>query len=127
LTSGAPPAVGQSIGSVTIDPSAETVGLGSTVSGQDEQAFFNRGKAEYSFKTAQANLGVLGRFFGASTSSPGATNIAGFIATLALLGVFATFFLPAENADLPDVRKLLLGLISSALAFIFGAASSKKD
>lgn len=76
----------------------------------------------------QARLGMLGRFFGASSSLPGATNIAGLIAILAFIGVFVSYVIPAGNADLPDIRKLLIGLVSSALAFIFGAASaSKKD
>lgn len=118
-----------SIGSAAIVPAAEP-GSGDAqahVSGSLESAFFAQGKAEYDYKIAQANLGVLGRFFGASSAAPGATNIAGFIAILALIGIFVTYALPGSNPDLPDVRKLLLGLTSTALAFIFGAATRPKN
>jgi hypothetical protein len=115
----------QSIGTVTIDPDAERVGATSIVSSRQEQAFFDQGKAEYDLKMAHANLGTLGRFFGASTSA--AVNIAGFVAILLIIVFCATFLMP-DKADLPDLRKSLLALVGSILGFIFGAATaSKKD
>lgn len=118
--------VGQSelgIGSLLIDPEAER-NLPSVpgVTPRQEDDFYARAGAEHRLEHNRQNLGVLGKFFGSNSSAP--TNIAGFVVLVVLLIFLASFFLPIAP-DMPDLRKLLLGVVGSALGFIFGAASKK--
>ncbi|MRV72284.1 hypothetical protein GJ700_11215 [Duganella sp. FT92W] len=116
---GAPP----SIASVTIDASAEPMQAPSAnVTAQDEAEFYRRSSATFQLEHNRQNLGVLGRFFGANSAA--STNIAGAVVGVSLIGVFVTLFFPG-NAELAETRKGLLGLITAALSFIFGAASKK--
>lgn len=116
---GAPP----SIASVTIDASAEPMQAPSAnVTAQDEAEFYRRSSATFQLEHNRQNLGVLGRFFGSNSAA--STNIAGAVVGVSLIGVFVTLFFPG-NAELAETRKGLLGLITAALSFIFGAASKK--
>ena len=111
------------IGSLPITPSAEpNVGSLGAVTSKDENDFYKKGGQEYDLRHNQQNLGWLGKFFGASLSAP--TNIAGFVIICAFAFLVGSFWFPFSQ-DIIDLRKTLLGLISSALSFIFGAASKK--
>jgi len=110
------------LGSLPIDAGAEpTATLPATVSGQEEVAFFKRSADEYELLHNQQNLGWLGKFFGANSSAP--TNIAGFVIVCSLLILVGSLF--STNPEAAEARKWLIGLITSALSFIFGAASKK--
>lgn len=106
-----------------IDPDAESSSsVVSQVSAKQENAFFALGAAEYQLEQNRLNLGWLGKFFGANSEAP--TNIAGFVAVVGLVVLLGSmFFQPSD--EMSDLRKTLAGLISTALAFIFGAASKK--
>lgn len=106
-----------------IDPASEpaTAGL-PDVSPQQESDFYASAGQQYRLLHNQQNLGFLGRFFGANSSAP--TNIAGFVIICALIILLISLFVPA-NADLVESRKWMVGLITSALSFVFGAATKK--
>jgi hypothetical protein len=111
------------IGTVAIDPTAEhSQGGAAVVSGKQEEQFFKEGGEQFRLAHNQQNLGYLGQFFGANSSAP--TNIAGFVIVLSLLFLLLSLF-STGNAEVAEARKLAIGLISTALAFIFGAASKK--
>lgn len=113
----------EDIGDLLIDPGAEPAqGHPPKVTGRQENDFYTRAGREYGLQENAQNLGTLGRLFGAPAFAP--TNIAGIIALA--MGVFfiLSFFAP-QNPDIVEGRKLALGMLSSALAFIFGAASKK--
>jgi len=111
------------IGNVTIDPNAEPLNQGPANGlAQQEQQFFRQGGEQYKLMQNQQDLGYLGKFFGANSSAP--TNIAGFVIALSMITLIFTFAM-TESPSLADGQKLLIGLISSAMAFIFGAASKK--
>jgi hypothetical protein len=106
-----------------IDPAAEPGSANpSNVSAQQEIEFFSSAGLQYQLLHNQQNLGFLGKFFGANSSAP--TNIAGFIIICSLFILFISLFAPA-NAELVESRKWMIGLITSALSFVFGAASKK--
>lgn len=114
-------------GSFTIDPGAEPNGRDAKpiVTGKDESEFFRLTAARDALKHNEQNLGMLGKFFGSNGSnSPAATNIAGMVICASLLFLGLSWLLPS-NAEIAEFRKVLIGLISSALAFIFGAATKK--
>lgn len=124
---------------LVVDPAAEkqlksvrakpTTGRGPT--GRDEQKFYEDTGDEFKLKQRQQDLGWLGKFFGSSGAAPAApTNIAGLVAVFCLFCLVFTFLIPANSGSvdaqrLADGQKLLLGLIGSALSFIFGAATKK--
>ncbi len=111
------------IGTVLIDPGAEpNTQLPATVSAQQEVEFYKQTAAQYQLLHDQQTLGYLGKFFGASSAAP--TNIAGLVALCSFLVVVVSVFLPA-NPELTETRKWMIGLITTALGFIFGAASKK--
>lgn len=113
----------RSLDTLRIDPEAESrSSVVSPVSAKQENAFFERGAAEYQLAQNRLNLGWLGKFFGANSEAP--TNIAGFVAVIALAVLVGSMFCQPSD-EISDLRKALLGLISTALAFIFGAASKK--
>lgn len=115
--------VALNIGTVAIDPTAElSQGGSAVVSGKQEEQFFKEGGEQFRLAHNQQNLGYLGQFFGANSSAP--MNIAGFVIVLSVLFLMLSLLLPG-NAEVVEVRKLAFGLISTALAFIFGAASKK--
>jgi len=117
------PVAPPSIASAPIDASAEPIqALSHDVTAQDEAEFYRRSSATFQLEQNRQNLGVLGRFFGANSAA--STNIAGAVVGVSLMGVFVTLFFPG-NAELAEARKGLLGLITAALGFIFGAASKK--
>jgi hypothetical protein len=66
-------------------------------------------------------LGVLGKFFGSNSSAP--TNIAGLVVAASLILFAVTLFVAIQDAAV--VRTALLGLLSSALSFMFGASTRK--
>ena len=94
-----------------------------TVSAQQEDQFFARGGAQFHLLQNQQNLGYLGKFFGANSVAP--TNIAGFIIICSIVILAISLFVPS-NTDLVEARKWLIGLITSAMSFVFGAASKKE-
>lgn len=119
-----------------IDPAAEKPAKAPRVrnsaskqpTGKDEERFYQDSGEEYKLQHRQQDLGALGKFFGGSTSAP--TNIAGFIAVVGVLALIISFLIRAntdsiDGQRLADAQKLLIGLITSALSFIFGAASKK--
>lgn len=111
------------IGAVSIDPGAEpNAHQPAVVSAQQETEFFRESGAQFQLQHNRQNLGFLGKFFGSSASAP--TNIAGIVVIVALLILGASLFVGGD-AEITEARKLLFGLITSALAFIFGAASKK--
>lgn len=111
------------IGSVLIDPGAEPHAQGpGTVSAQQEVDFYKQAAAQHQLLHNQQTLGYLGKFFGASSAAP--TNIAGLVAICSLIVLVVSVFVPS-NPELTEARKWLIGLITSALSFIFGAASKK--
>lgn len=108
---------------LVIDPDAESVDERvSGVSAQQEVAFYDQAALKFRLEHNQQNLGFLGKFFGSNSSAP--TNIAGFIIICSLVILFVSLFAPA-NAELVESRKWMIGLITSALSFVFGAASKK--
>lgn len=109
------------IDQVVIDPGAEEVNaLPSNAIAQQEESFYSASGRQYALMHNQQNLGFLGKFFGANSSAP--TNIAGFVIVCALVILCASFFF-SGNAELVELRKWLLGLITTALGFVFGAAT----
>jgi hypothetical protein len=110
------------IGNVEIDPTAEDGLTASANSARAEDNFFKAGGIEERLRHNQQNLGWLGRFFGANSSAP--TNIAGFVIVCSFV-VYVISFCFTGSPDLSDMRKLLGGLITTALGFIVGAATKK--
>jgi hypothetical protein len=113
---------GDPIGDAVIDPEAESGSSGSEASARAEQQFYTDAGRQYALAHNGQNLGVLGKFFGSNATAP--TNIAGLVVLTCLLFLGVTLFMPS-SADVSDIRKLLLGTLSSSLAFIFGASSKK--
>ncbi|MBD8598728.1 hypothetical protein [Pseudomonas sp. CFBP 8772] len=113
---------GQNIGSVVIDPDAESESAGTVgVSGKQEEAFFDRGRREHEIRQNELNLGWLGKFWGGSSA---ASNVAGLVAITTILMIFVTLCFES-TPEITDTRKLLFGLVGSALSFLFGAATKK--
>lgn len=111
------------IGSLPIDPGAEPLqNLPAVVTGQDETEFYKRSGVQERLLHNEQNLGYLGKFFGSSSSAP--TNIAGLVAICSMVLIVVSFLMPS-TPDLVDARKWFFALITSALGFIFGAASKK--
>ena len=106
-----------------LDPDAEAIG-GSRddISPGDEEQFFRQGGAKYALMHHQQHLGWLGKVFGSSASAP--MNIAGFLVIGSFLMLAGTMFM-TSTPDLVDCRKVLGGLISGGMGFVFGAASKK--
>jgi hypothetical protein len=73
-------------------------------------------------KKMDLESGMLGKFFGSGVTAP--TNIAGFLVIGSFVMLAASMFM-TSTADLIDCRKVLGGLISAGMGFIFGAASRK--
>lgn len=111
------------IGSAPIDPEAEPLrSAPSAVTGRDEEAFYAQSATLERLRQNEQNLGYLGRFFGADACAP--TNIAGFVVVASLTILSLSFFL-AGSSEMVEARKWLFSLITSALGFIFGAASRR--
>lgn len=111
------------IGAFPIDPNAEPLSTTPpSVSGQEETDFYKRSGAQYQLAHNQQNLGFLGKFFGSNSSAP--TNIAGLVIAFSMIALFVSLFVQG-NAELAEARKWLIGLITSAMSFIFGAASRR--
>lgn len=64
--------------------------------------------------------GWLGKLFGMGTTT--GTNIAGLVCLLTLAALIASLFLEIKG-DTSTIRTALIGLIASALSYIFGASS----
>ena len=112
-----------SIGMLPIDPNAEPIQtVPSTISAQQEAEFYKQTGAQFRLEHNKQNLGHLGKLFGSNSSAP--TNIAGFVIICSFLIIVGSLFFPS-NTDLVESRKWLIGLITSAMSFIFGAASKK--
>jgi hypothetical protein len=110
------------IGAARIDPSAETTNLqpANGVTPQQEVDFYKRAGSEYRLAHNQQNLGWLGLAFGSSASAP--TNIAGLVVVLCLLFYGLSFF-ATGSGELASARAGALGLVGTALGYIFGSAS----
>ena len=114
------------IGQVVIDPSAEAPAPSSNgAGGKAEEEFYNRAKQADELSREALRIGWLGKVWGYSTSAP--TNIAGFIAFISVIVWVASAFAPAESKAATEMSKGAFTLITSCLAYIFGAASSKKN
>ena len=92
-----------------------------TVSAQQEQKVYERGRLEYDLEHHKQSLGMLGGYFGSGATAT--TNIAAIVVIASLLGLGMTFFWVV--IDPAGARTLLVGLISSALGFLFGSNSKK--
>ena len=111
------------IGGAVIDPSAEEISKApAMVSAKQEVAFFDAAKAEHERQTNRQNLGQLGAFFGANSSTP--THIAGAIAFISFILLAITLGFP-EAAPMRELRSGLMGIVGSAMGYIFGASSKK--
>lgn len=116
------PGVVPNIGSAVIDPEAERDGSAPAgLTGKQESDFFDQSGKHYEYMHTQLNLGWLGKFWGSSAAP---SNIAGLIALCTIVMIFVTLCMTA-TPDLSDTRKLLFGLLGSALSFLFGAATKK--
>ena len=112
----------EQIGTVTIDPRAEpTTNTPPSVSGQQEDAFYAATKLKYDLEVNKQHLGWLGQFFGSLHVAP--VYIAGVVAVVSTILLAVTFFLSTH--DVSEGRKILVGLISTSLAFLFGASTKK--
>lgn len=111
------------IGEVQIVPSAETIDrtAPATVSAADETKFYRHSGEEAKLQQGRQELGFLGQFFGSYTAAP--TNTAGFIAVASLVIYLVSYFV--DTPDAVELRRNLITLISSALAYIFGAGAKK--
>jgi|SRR5471030_1850964 len=97
------------------------------VTAKDEEDFFRNAGADDWLKHHRQTLGWLGRLFGASATA--ATNIASFVAMVSIFAFIVLCFLSpkdAEAARYAESQKALGGLIASSLAYLFGAASTRK-
>lgn len=113
------------IETLVIDPKAENVvAPAKPGSGKQEVDFYNQAGEHYKFLHNQQNLGLLGKLWGAQGSAP--TNIAGLIIILCLLLAVVSFMFE-QTAELSEARKWMLGFTTSALGFLFGAASKSKS
>ncbi|WP_157384201.1 hypothetical protein [Burkholderia glumae] len=113
----------QGIGDLPIDPSAvPSAPAPGGITPQQEQDFYKQSKAEYDLEHNKQNLGLLGKIFGSNSSAP--TNIAGGTVLLCFL-LYALSYCLTATPDLSNGRAGLLGLIGTALGYIFGAASKK--
>lgn len=111
------------IGSLPIDPGAEPLQkVPAVVTGQEETEFYKQAGAQERLRHNEQNLGYLGKFFGSNSSAP--TNIAGLVVICSLIILVISLFFTG-NSEMAEARKWLIGLITSALSFIFGAASKK--
>jgi len=111
------------IAALPIDPAAEPVqNRPAAITAQDETEFYRLAGAEERLRHNEQNLGFLGKFFGANSSAP--TNIAGLVVIVSLIILLISLFFTG-NTEMAEARKWLIGLITSALSFIFGAASKK--
>jgi hypothetical protein len=90
--------------------------------GQQEQASYEQAALEHRLRENGQNLGWLGKFFGSGPNAP--TNIAGFVVVACLIGIFATF-LKDPNPQTGELQKLLLGVMLTALGYLFGSNSKK--
>ncbi|MCU1750591.1 hypothetical protein [Pseudomonas sp. 6D_7.1_Bac1] len=110
------------IGSAVIDPGAESEGSAPAgLTGKQESDFFDQSGKHYEYMHTQLNLGWLGKFWGASAAP---SNIAGLIAICTITMIFVTLCM-GPSPEISDTRKLLFGLLGSALSFLFGAATKK--
>lgn len=113
------------IGNAAIVPQAEPSHSGATNGlARQEQQFYQQSGEQYKLKQGQQDLGILGKFFGASLSAP--MNIAGFVIVISMVALLVSLF-TSDSETLTAGQERLVGLISSALAFIFGAATKKDE
>lgn len=116
-------AINRDIGTFPIDPGTESIQPpSSTTLAQQESDFYKQTAAQFHLAFNQQNLGLLGKLFGSNSFAP--TNIAGFVIICSFLALVGSLFAPG-NTELVESRKWLIGLITSAMSFIFGAASKK--
>jgi hypothetical protein len=119
------PGIGSDIGSVKIDPLAEKpTSTPNGITGKDESDFYELSRRQDILNAERLKLGMLGRFWGSASAAP--TNIAGLISGTAILIFVATLFM-APSSEISEVRRVMIGLVSSCLAFVFGASTRKSD
>jgi hypothetical protein len=110
------------IGDIAINPEAEARSNGQANSAaQAEENFYEESGVQYQLQHNQQNLGWLGKFFGTNTMAP--THIAGVVILMCLAMLVITFFFPVPEVG--EARKIVVGLMSSAMAYIFGASSRR--
>lgn len=114
------------IGQVLIDPTAEAPAPSKTgAGGLAEEQFYDRARQADELSREALKIGWLGKVWGYSTSAP--TNIAGFIAFISVIVWVVSAFAPTEAKGASEIGKGAFTLITSCLAYIFGAATSKKN
>jgi hypothetical protein len=106
-----------------VDPSSEDSGeISTSVSAKDEADFFEQARAEFLIKHHQQNLGLLGSLFGSNANA--ATNIAGLVILVSLTLLAVSLFVTG-NSEIAEARTYFVGMIASALSYIFGASTKK--
>ena len=104
---------GNSIANAIIDPDAEEISTApSSVTAQQEEKFYSLSAMQHRIELQKLELGYLGKFFGSGSK-----------AVVALVLFVLTFFLKVD--DVGAVRSGMLSIVTSALGYIFGAASKK--
>lgn len=111
------------LGSAVIVPAAESNRQPPEgVTPEQEKQFYTAAGQQFHLAHNQQNLGFLGKLFG--NGSAASTNIAGMVIILSFIFLAGSYFL-ASSPEVNNLRAILAGLISSALSFIFGAATKK--
>lgn len=112
------------IGEVIIDPAAEAPKPSNAqAAGRAEEAFFEQARLQDSYNREALKIGWLGRLWGYSAAAP--VNIAGAIALVSLIVWITSALLPGSGQS-AEIGKNAFTLITTCLAYIFGAATSKK-
>lgn len=113
------------LGSLIIDPSVEddqNSPSAPNISPKQEQKFYDQGRTEFLLRSNRQNLGHLGAFFGANAAP---NNIAGLLVVFCVLFYGISFF--SSSPEMPEARKVMIGLMTTCLGFLFGAASKSKE
>lgn len=85
----------------------------------ETDCLFHQQKCRHEIAIKNMERGWLGKFFGMGTST--GINIAGLVCVLTL-GVLITSLFCEIEGDVNTIRTALIGLIASALSYIFGAS-----
>lgn len=89
----------------------------------DERARQEQRKLDHTFRTQQAELGLVGKLVGCNQEKPG--NIS-FIAIAACLIMMAVAFLKDGGLN-KDILTPLSSIITLSLGYLFGSAKNKSD
>lgn len=111
------------IGDAVIDPGAEpSFSRSGNGLANAEAESYDVAKLRHEMELAKHSGGYLGRLFGTGQSA--ATNIAGVVIVVCLIMVcMLALFGSGERAE--DFTKVLIGVVLTALGYLFGASSRK--